>query len=70
MKGEFTGEYSWYYVFNSFEGEWRAAQERDIRELRTARDSQNVVRSKDINTLREILNKHDGLSAQQINALY
>ena len=72
MKKEpgFDGTYGWSFKFNSFTGEWRAAKDEHHRELSNNNGSQDVVRSKCINTLCALLNKHDGLSAQEINKLY
>ena len=69
-KEKFDGTWNWSFKFNSFTGEWRAAQDGHHRELSNNNGSLDVVKSKNIKTLCEILNKHDGKTAKEINQLY
>lgn len=69
-KEEFDGCYGWSFKFNSFTGEWMAAEDEHHRELSNNNGSLDIVKSKSIKTLCEILNKHDGKTAREINLLY
>lgn len=69
-KGTLGPTYGWTFKFNDFTGEWLAAEDENSREITNNYGSPHVLRSSNCKTLRQLIAKHEGLTAQQINKIY
>lgn len=62
-----NANYGWIYTETDM---WRAVEKEHSNDLLNDYSSENVIKSKDINTLIALINKHEGLSGKEINQLY
>lgn len=62
--------HGWTFKFNSFTREWMAAEDSNMREITNNYGSPHVLRSTNCKTLRQLITKHEGLSAKDINKIY
>ena len=65
----FGPTYGWRFM-EAVDGTWRAAQAEYASELTNNYSSVHVIRAKDVKTIKQLLTKHEGLSAEEINKLY
>lgn len=62
--------HGWTFKFNDFTGEWLAAKDENRNEITNNYGSEHVLRSTNCKTLRQLITKHEGMSAKEINKLY
>lgn len=68
--GNLDATHGWTFKFNSFTGEWLASEDENAKEITNNYGSEHVLRSKSSKTLRQLIKKHEGLSAKEINKIY